>query len=707
MRAIATESASSRIPAREHRRNAHERAVPGTVSGISTPGRLAVQRTAGCACGGGCLRCTASHSSGSALVVNAPGDAYEQEADRVAEQVMRMADPSPAAGSCIGGNCIAAAQPTAMAGNEAGHGGMVQAKESPGKMPHIAPGLQQRIESLRGGGEPLPDRERAFFEPRLGYDLGSVRLHRGSHAAETARAVNALAYTVGSDVVFGAGQYAPESDRGRQLLAHELVHVIQQRDTRRLQRIIGDGHDLSSNRFKGNVELEDVFDGPNTIGRGSRGLHVTIIQQALADAGFSLGVAGVDGRFGRDTQAAVQAFQRSKGLAGAAANGVVNATTINLLDQHFLGHHPEHRIATDAARPLADGTRALNAADAAAANAAIITEPVVAGGGQPVFQRTIAGQPDPYEVRLRDRLNAVIQSQHMRLVASRPARTAANLMSAADINRLALAAKTVTDAVFGRYATGPPMTFGVNITDQFVERDTEIAASQRNADWAANWRVLKILDGDSAINQIDQQHGAVQSRSAEWGLIAGITGFPNQSPTVLDYDANPPHVTTGIVGAHRAELLDIHRNWPASAGGGNIHLQRYLAVPGQPNHPDNRDIMYRTFATVIHEYIHTLENARHQQYRTTLAQRRGGFVLREGMTDYLSKIVWDNVNFDAVLRATIEDRFQDPAQPAGHTIPLPPRYPEWINAERLVGIVGVRNAMSAFFLGQVDLIGGP
>jgi hypothetical protein len=83
-------------------------------------------------------------------------------------------------------------------------------------------------EVLRSPGQPLDAATRAFFEPRFGYDFSQVRVHTDAKAAESARAINALAYTVGRDVVFGAGQYAPGMSGGRKLLAHELTHVVQQ-----------------------------------------------------------------------------------------------------------------------------------------------------------------------------------------------------------------------------------------------------------------------------------------------------------------------------------------------------------------------------------------------------------------------------------------------------------------------------------------------
>jgi hypothetical protein len=76
-------------------------------------------------------------------------------------------------------------------------------------------------------GQPLDRETRGFFEPRLGRDLGSVRIHTGDAAAESARSVDARAYTLGRDIVFGSGEYAPHSESGRHLLAHELAHVAQ------------------------------------------------------------------------------------------------------------------------------------------------------------------------------------------------------------------------------------------------------------------------------------------------------------------------------------------------------------------------------------------------------------------------------------------------------------------------------------------------
>ena len=83
-------------------------------------------------------------------------------------------------------------------------------------------------EALRSPGQPLEPDVRGFMQDRFQQDFSQVRVHTDAKATESARAVNALAYTVGNDVVFSAGQYAPGSSTGRRLLAHELAHTVQQ-----------------------------------------------------------------------------------------------------------------------------------------------------------------------------------------------------------------------------------------------------------------------------------------------------------------------------------------------------------------------------------------------------------------------------------------------------------------------------------------------
>jgi hypothetical protein len=92
--------------------------------------------------------------------------------------------------------------------------------------PETAPPIVHDV--LSSAGQPLDAETRAFMEPRFGHDFSQVRVHNDSRAAQSAQAVNALAYTVGNHVAFGAGRYQPSTNHGKQLLAHELAHVVQQ-----------------------------------------------------------------------------------------------------------------------------------------------------------------------------------------------------------------------------------------------------------------------------------------------------------------------------------------------------------------------------------------------------------------------------------------------------------------------------------------------
>jgi hypothetical protein len=97
---------------------------------------------------------------------------------------------------------------------------------------------------LHSPGQPLDSTSRALFEARFGHDFSQVRVHTDDNAAESARAVRALAYTAGRDIVFGRGQYNPSGSAGRRLLAHEMTHVLQQgQEGNRHPRTVGAAHD--------------------------------------------------------------------------------------------------------------------------------------------------------------------------------------------------------------------------------------------------------------------------------------------------------------------------------------------------------------------------------------------------------------------------------------------------------------------------------
>ena len=103
-----------------------------------------------------------------------------------------------------------------------------QAKNIDNKSGTISSNVENSIHTIRGSGQPLPESTRAFFESRFETDFSGVKVHAGSNANYLAKSINARAFTIGKDVIFGSGQYSPESLSGKQLLAHELTHVVQQ-----------------------------------------------------------------------------------------------------------------------------------------------------------------------------------------------------------------------------------------------------------------------------------------------------------------------------------------------------------------------------------------------------------------------------------------------------------------------------------------------
>lgn len=191
------------------------------------------------------------------LFIGASGDRFEREADAVADQVLRRTEDDPLPGGPQAdpvqlsregpGDCarreMIRRDPTSPFST---NGGMfveedeqladdsttVQAKPmSPGRAMRDVDGVSVGIQSLRSQGSPLPGAVRSFMEPRFGHDFGRVRIHTDSQATSLARVINARAFAIGRDIVFGQGQFAPESNAGKWLIAHELAHVVQQGQT--------------------------------------------------------------------------------------------------------------------------------------------------------------------------------------------------------------------------------------------------------------------------------------------------------------------------------------------------------------------------------------------------------------------------------------------------------------------------------------------
>jgi hypothetical protein len=179
------------------------------------------------------------------LTVGAIDDPLEREADQVADRVMRMPDPGltapPTPSSASPGlqrkcNCGGTCSKCQEEQSGLGHESLRLKSAGPGAQAGI-PVPPSVHEVLRSSGQPLDAATRAFMEPRFGYDFSRVRVHSGSPAEQSARDVNARAYTVGHNVILGSPRFAPGTHQERRLIAHELAHVLQQgRSNEALQR---------------------------------------------------------------------------------------------------------------------------------------------------------------------------------------------------------------------------------------------------------------------------------------------------------------------------------------------------------------------------------------------------------------------------------------------------------------------------------------
>ncbi len=178
---------------------------------VGTTGTAIIQRK--CACGGApgvsgeCEECSKQKRLGfqTELKVNEPGDIYEQEADRIADQVLATPAHSRVSGAPLHIQHLAG-PPT-------------------GRLDAAPSSVDQ---TLASPGTPLEPSLRQDMEQRFGHDFSRVRVHSGATADRSARDVNAHAYTVGHNIVFGPGQFAPTTYQGRRLVSHELTHVVQQ-----------------------------------------------------------------------------------------------------------------------------------------------------------------------------------------------------------------------------------------------------------------------------------------------------------------------------------------------------------------------------------------------------------------------------------------------------------------------------------------------
>jgi Domain of unknown function (DUF4157) len=192
------------------------------------------------------------------LAIGAVNDPLESEADAMADRVMRTASiNAPSANSqtpALRRKCSSGGSRDKCKDEEKG---TLQRKAAGTVTPTEAPPIVHDV--LRTPGHPLDGETRSFMETRFDHDFSQVRIHADSMAAHSAVEVHARAYTVGRDVVFAAGQFAPSTAQGRTLLAHELAHVTQQ-SSGAAPPILARAHDPHQPGSSRAVALSDLHD---------------------------------------------------------------------------------------------------------------------------------------------------------------------------------------------------------------------------------------------------------------------------------------------------------------------------------------------------------------------------------------------------------------------------------------------------------------
>ena len=233
------------------------------------------------------------------LKVGKPGDIYEQEADRVADTVMRMSAPQLYPGVSVAGTVQTKPlmgqitplvqrqeeeeetaqtlqrqeeeEETAQTLQRQEEEEEAQAKEAPHQTPTVTPNLEARIQSVRGGGKSLSSSALNFFEPRFGADFSDVRVHTDSQAASMSKELNAQAFTIGNDIFFDAGRYEPHTITGKHLLAHELTHTVQQQPGRK----IASSAQVQKHNSSGLVQRREMGAVTNRVGVGQKSAAAT------------------------------------------------------------------------------------------------------------------------------------------------------------------------------------------------------------------------------------------------------------------------------------------------------------------------------------------------------------------------------------------------------------------------------------------------
>lgn len=224
-------------------------------------------------------------------------------------------------------------------------GEKVQKKENGKKSEKDDSDIEGRLNQSRGSGSPMDKDVKNEMESKFGSDFSNVNIHTNSNAVQMSQDMGAQAFTNGNDVYFNKGKYNPNTKEGKHLLAHELTHTVQQtgakQKTPAIQKSLNEHpEDLRAEKpenpqYARNPPLEKANDNEMLISTGHKGGYVSEIQAGLLEWNENaLPNYGADGDFGSETRNAVLDFQIDQGLKGQ--EGIVGPETMGTLDNFVL-----------------------------------------------------------------------------------------------------------------------------------------------------------------------------------------------------------------------------------------------------------------------------------------------------------------------------------------------------------------------------------
>lgn len=441
---------------------------------------------------------------------------------------------------------------------------------------------------------------------------------------------------------------------------------------------------VDSARFDGDTWIDEAKAGKRDFEAGDYGAHIIKVQQALIDLGYEL-PDGATGVFDKATKKAVRKFQRKVGLR---ATGKVDDDTMAAIQKRFDARKPYVKAAKyDERNP---GTHDLSESERRLALEAMAPITGASSGSSEAFIDVVNGKM--YGDRMKAELTFAIAESHRSLYKERVDERKdpdENLHKWSTLEGPAQAAKQATDRVYGGYAKDHAATeisvASGRLVDNWEDQTARMAGQtpDENREWARE-KVWYYIYSDDGCAEINRQHHANPDSPDEKAILTPIVEFLTGTPEMVK------------------TLIETEIGWGAMQGDGKVKIQRFK----EETKEGNRAQLWDLFHTCIHEYLHLVAHDGLWDYVDRLeaaGDAARAHTLREGFCDFFTLNVRASLDIDKELQKSVEGPYY-----AKHAKPPaidPGLYSAHAEAERVVGVVGIRNAQSAYFLGETDLIG--